>query len=521
MTLRALLWLAVSTKTQAQTERDSLPTQERDLGALAQQQGWQVVDVLRVPGHSRNYIDIHDCARDMAQQGIDAFHRLLAHWQARDFDVLAVWDASRFARTQTLHAYVVERTISIGARLYSLENGGGWIDSNNFRMFIAMGGYSTAGEVDKLRKRAQLGYDARVRRGLPANHHIVVSHQVIRDPRTGAGTHVEVDRSKTAEWLDLVTVVCGDKQHAPVAWKSVERAMFERFGHANPLGQAYQPHHYYRIVYTPAFWGHAARHYKEKGRGAWTREVGHEVPKGVLIEYDKYPPALSGAAADKLKAELTRRENMRGHRRPQETYKFSGLLVCASCGFHLGYGGDGKSHAYLCKSKWESSGTRPSCADTQHVNEKKLIAWLDTFLQAGAGAPPSFIATPHDPQRDIERLTSEIAGVERQIQVMINKQSTADEALRDSYDTAMHTAGKRLKALRAQLLDAEKQQVQAQSSTRLQAWDKIVAEDKFWTKSGHEINQDLHALLGDMRIACSGGVAVGFRPAPKSKRRYR
>jgi hypothetical protein len=76
-----------------------------------------------VPGHSRRYIDFHVLASDAAQGGIDAFYRLRQHWEARDFDVLIVRDGERFACTQALHAYVVERTITVGARIYSLQDG--------------------------------------------------------------------------------------------------------------------------------------------------------------------------------------------------------------------------------------------------------------------------------------------------------------------------------------------------------------------------------------------------------------
>ena len=100
MSLRAIIWCAVSTKGQAVEEKDSLPTQEADARAKCDAEGWEVVDVLKVPGHSRNYIDIHECARDMRKNGIDAFDKLIRHWEDRDFDVLVARDGDRFARTQ-------------------------------------------------------------------------------------------------------------------------------------------------------------------------------------------------------------------------------------------------------------------------------------------------------------------------------------------------------------------------------------------------------------------------------------
>src|SRR5688572_30277057 len=103
---RALIWAAVSTRSQANEELYSLPAQEADSKTLAERMGWDVIDVLTIPGHSRRYIDIHECAADMAAQGINAFSKLMQHWRDRDFDVLIVRDGDRFARTQTLHAHV-------------------------------------------------------------------------------------------------------------------------------------------------------------------------------------------------------------------------------------------------------------------------------------------------------------------------------------------------------------------------------------------------------------------------------
>ena len=65
-------------------EKLSLSQQEADARTLCEREGWQVIDVLRVPGHSRRYVDIHECARDMQAEGIDAFNKLLGYWEQRN-----------------------------------------------------------------------------------------------------------------------------------------------------------------------------------------------------------------------------------------------------------------------------------------------------------------------------------------------------------------------------------------------------------------------------------------------------
>ncbi len=54
MTLRGVIWCAVSTKPQAdEDEKDSLPQQEREGRTFCERENLEVVDVLVVPGHSR------------------------------------------------------------------------------------------------------------------------------------------------------------------------------------------------------------------------------------------------------------------------------------------------------------------------------------------------------------------------------------------------------------------------------------------------------------------------------------
>ena len=159
---RAISWAAVSSAVQADDDRESIPTQIAENEAAAQRLGLSLEDTLVVPGHSRRYLDFHELAQDARAKGIDAFDKLLSHIRAGDFDVLLCRDGDRFARSQALHAYIVESVIEAGARIYSLADG--WIDKSNYRMFIALGGYRSAGDIDKLVSRRDMGMRGRIKR---------------------------------------------------------------------------------------------------------------------------------------------------------------------------------------------------------------------------------------------------------------------------------------------------------------------------------------------------------------------
>ncbi|MBZ0275370.1 MAG: recombinase family protein, partial [Anaerolineae bacterium] len=224
----------MSSRAQNEPDKISLPQQETDARALAEGNGWLIADILRVPGHSRRYIDFHRLASDAAKQGVDAFHRLQHHWEAQDFDVMIVRDGDRFARTQALHAYVVERTINIKARIYSLQDG--WIDDTNYRMFIAMSGYKAAGDIDRLVKARDRAITARAQRGLPITSRIPMSHQVVRDQTTGKAICLQVNEDKRRLWTDLAELILEG-----VAWFSIEDELFNRYGHVRDNGERYYP----------------------------------------------------------------------------------------------------------------------------------------------------------------------------------------------------------------------------------------------------------------------------------------
>jgi hypothetical protein len=112
--LRAVLWCAVSDEKQAREEKIGLAEQERLLREKAEGEGWLIVDILIVPGFSRRFYNYPEFMAAALKDGIEAPKRLMEHWNAGDFDVLACRYGSRFAREQSIFGEVVARTIDMG-----------------------------------------------------------------------------------------------------------------------------------------------------------------------------------------------------------------------------------------------------------------------------------------------------------------------------------------------------------------------------------------------------------------------
>lgn len=521
MTVRAIIWVAVSTAAQAD-EKESLPEQERQAKAICDKNGWQIVETLRVPGHSRRYIDIHECAADMRQQGINAFDRLLYHWNAQDFDILVCRDASRFARTQSLHAYVVESTIQIGAQIYSLNDG--FIDQNNYRMWIAMGGFSAAGEVDRLVRGRRIAMDARARKGLPTSSSIIGSHKVIRD-ELGHAIKTVVDESKRRLWNDLASLLLEG-----VGWREIELELFKRFGHVADNGKPYRRLYMYGIVNHPTFWGHTARFFRDgkfpngTKTDLWVFDKSVPVPEGVQIFYETHDPVYVGEVAENVKSELRRRRHViRGKARPHRTRRFSGMFLCGECGYYLVYRFNKGYPGYGCQSKYFHNEYRPKCPQSKQLPDWKIQPWLDQRLREMVEAGNLSILTKSSgnqqnvSQSQVQLIENELSEAENLARQLIRKQASASEELQSLYDDEINSLGERLKILRANLAALKRQAAHPDMEVTQQVALgelKQLSVDKFWEQEDTFINQLLHRLIGNRRFVVLDGEIIGVTDAP-------
>lgn len=525
VTLKAIILVAVSTPEQAKDETQSLETQEKELRAIAEARGWQVVDVLSVPGFSRDYITLEECADDMlkAKQPITAMRDLKTHLTRRDFDVLMVRDADRFGRTQTLVSQIAETIcIRLGLKIYSqMDNQ--LVEGLQARFWAAMTGLRAASDQDKRKKYLHDGMMNRAARGLPISSRIPFSHVLIRDPKTGKALRLEVDESKRRLWDDVASLVLEG-----VGWLNLENELYRRFGYVNTDGRAFQRNTFYALFLNPVFWGHtAAGHRKDKRigfghkYGLWAIEAGHDVPKGVTIFYDVGQPVYTGELAERLKAELRRRATViRGKATSGHTNPFTGLLLCGKCGYSLTYVRlSGKNATYHCVSHYfADERSRPDCDQYRFYlyEERYLKPYFNNLLakMLEAGTPDVFMdEPPPDGSVRLEQLEAEISSVERQTRNLIQLQAQADEAVRSLYDAEIQQAAERLKILRNVLVDARHltQSTEQSRRQRQQAYDDIyrLGLDGFWQQDSRSINQQLHMLTGDRRFVAWDGKIVG------------
>lgn len=522
MTLRAIIWCAVSTEPQAnEDEHNSMVTQEHDGRSWCTANSADIVDVLRVPGHSREYKELSKLAADARAKHIDAFDRLIDHLEACDFDVLWVRDTNRFARKPSLLHYIIESIIEdCGARIYSQVDG--WIDAHNADMFAAMHGYKTAKEMKWLRESSQWGKDKNAERGLPTGAYLVMSHLRVRDEKTGKTTAVIVNESLRRLFDDLASALL-----AGVGWNSIGDELFQRYGHVDASGRPYSSATLYAMVFNPQFWGHT---YRSKARlrraGRWVFDEDCQPPEGYKVWRNTIPPVYAGEQAEQVKAELRRRSDMRGTARPSNTYRFSGLFVCGVCGSSMVVVSKrGKRTGLRCKgSDHKGTARRVQCANGRLVRGDTIQAWLDDYLRraldtgvlelgdgdtdapddfaAGGGIDRASSATKSG--EHLALLEVEIAGVEKQIETMIAEQSFAPIAVQPMYRQRVSLLSEQLEALRGRFTLLRREMGASADERRVveRAFEEIrdMTLEHLWRKSDREINQILRRLLTGRKL---------------------
>lgn len=506
---RAIIWAAVSTLAQTHEDKYSLPAQEADGLAFCEREGFEVVEVLRVPGHSRNYKSLEKLATDARAKGINAFDRLIHHLETCDFDVLVCRDANRFARKASLLHFIVESVIEdCGARIYSFNDG--WVDETNADIFAMVKGYTTARERKWLIEAGKNGKAKLLENGLPTGNQVAMSHKRVRDPETGKDIAIVLNEQLTRLWQDLAEVILSG-----MTWQFMGSTLYERYGHVDHTGRPYSSRTLYSLVLNPLFWGHTSSGYHTASKGRWVFDPDYPAPEGVIIHHNTVPPVYQGEVAEAVKAELIRRMSIRGHASPLNTYRFSGLFVCGTCGYTMtSYVRAGERAGLCCATQYREIRSGVTCKQWRFKDEA-IRPYMDTLLrQLLDGMPLPFESDQADDSR-LELLTADQARLEGQVDLLIHEQSLAPVAVQERYRSKVMTLSRQLEQLEAEIARTKEA---ARDRSRVQTQRTQVIEDirettleGFWQLPQRQVNQLLRRLLGDYQLVALNKKIIGMQ----------
>lgn len=497
---RALIWSAVSTRSQATPDKISLPLQEERARAWCAAQGFEVVEVLTVPGVSRSEEDIVKMLDDYAALGCFAYHKLREYWYTDKFDVLVAFSYDRLARSTTGTAWVISNTVNKGKKIYLLEDGG-YITLEDYRFKSAIAGITVTSPLDSLKAKGKAAKRAMIHRGLPGNK-TPLSHRVERDAN-GKALRVVVNEDLRPFFDALATLFLQGVGYIPLGGELAARGIL------TPKGTIYGATTLHHLMYNPMTWGNMGLNHSYYGANPQTGRYIYDddapVPDGVIIVRGVVEPIWRGALADDLKAELRRREEMaNGRAKPSTTYRFSRLAVCGACGWGMvTMVVHGKRKGLICA---QSKKSLQYCSQGRYVSAEAVQAFIVAYVQQ----LQQFDAPLPQPQRPT--LEDEVRRIEAQIDRLLEEQSLAPSALQERYRKKLADLGERLDTLHTQQQASHiaQQREWRQSNDALHVLPEIAAEG-FWERPDVEINQALKRLMGDTRLVVMDKQVTGVR----------
>ena len=510
---RAILLLAVSSGKQAAERKQSLPEQDERLHELAAELGWNIVDIITVPGHSRVYYTYREFAEDAIAEGIPAPMRMFDHWRKRDFDVFACSSGDRFGREQSIFAEVVGRTIDAGAVVYTLRDGE--INKGNRRMFVSMGGYQASVEIDELVRRHHFGMNRRAQRGLP-----MTSYGHIRSHTTvgrGENERTIINEDARRLFADIAELLLSG-----LSWRQMPNALAER-GHFRAGGAHLSASTIRKWLMHPTLWGNTARRFQDAdhfpvARGFWVFDPNEPAPPYVIIHYGTHPPMYTGALAARIQAELRRR--FRPNHQPPPKRRFSGLVVCDQCHYACNYKQDGGYLGIHCASRMQID-LATECTNTRYVNEKALIAFagrlLDRLAESGDWTALYGEAQVGDSTDKLAQVEVELSSLKAQAKDLMRERATVPRVFRDELETTLQEL-----AARAEALEVEQSRLNREAAAAAPNTMQLLALEDYrrlrpgelWEKPPPEINQWLSRILGNRRFVIADGKVIGTSAVP-------
>jgi DNA invertase Pin-like site-specific DNA recombinase len=523
MPLRAYLLKAVSSREQATDDKISLSEQERLMREYCQQQGWHVVKVLEIPGHSRSETDIIDLLPEYESAGIYAYHDLRAAWKAKAFDVLVAFDSSRIGRSKSLVTWIFENVIKSGAFIQLIQ--GGRFDESNEEFGIAMCAISATAGIKRLNTMRKAGMKSRADRGLSTNR-LPPTHRIIYDDQ-GKPLRMEV-REELRPIFDAAAKLLLEGE----GFYLLPLRMAE-LGYLNPAnGRIFTTSYFWRLFLLPFTWGATALRYSNK-EGHWAYDPSVPLPPGVEVNRNPdppVPPIWTGDKAEKIKAELKRRSSLAGKASPKRSYKFTSLLLCGECNRTISMRAGhyikrdpalGRNIYWGCTACLSYKRYANPCSQCKQAKDRSIQDQIANLLKRLDALHIYDLihlrsATPDNSSlaNQIQSLTDEITRSHKKLDTLIRRQSSASsEAAEESYQSQINEISDQIGILKSRLriLEGQSENVESRNARILATKDIIAKGESFWQQNPRIINQALHAALGKNRFVLLHGEIVDIR----------
>lgn len=315
MPLRAILWAAVSSETQAAFDKVSLPDQLALTRGEAEKLNAGVVASLIV-SESRELLDFTTAAST-----VDAYKELRRLIDTKSADLLIFLNRGRLGRTSALVESLTLYCLRNGVALYDLSSKPNSLDAysqlhnTGDQLAGIISSWRYQNELTEFRRRHDVGIKNRVKRGLFPNH---IPYGWTRVFASDGTQSIVIDEQAAGAIRRIFELHVTGTSLSRIA-EIVNSEGFTTYGKAKrQTSKAFNAHSVNRIIKKALLYAG----YVQVNRVSKNRDL--------IIEKSQVIPAIiSEALAQRVNAELGKRKH-NGYTRGK--HLFSGIVTCSICG---------------------------------------------------------------------------------------------------------------------------------------------------------------------------------------------
>jgi hypothetical protein len=515
----ALGLIAVSSRAQANKDRAgrdkiSLEEQLRAITQRANEENWDLFEVLTLPGVSRSDPDIIKMFIGNEPK-FAPYRRFRELTNNKGYKVLITYDFARLGRSKSLFTYIAENAIASRAKVCVIQSG--MMDENDQDLQIPLGSiWATAG-LKRAKDMWNAAMDRKAETGWPTSGKLLISHRYVYD-KDHHLIGCEINPEMRPMLDNLAEVLCNG-----YSWSDISRELFRRGFGSPSTNQPYDRLLLWRMLNNPYFWGHSARHYLNEW-GAWAYDRDIPPPDGVKLHYDTHEPVYTGEQAEAVKAALRIPSNWKGGARRQGQYRFAALLVCWGCGASLRvhtsphYKRTGTGYCtYTCATRWiPSLAYKCTLPSATKLPEKKAIAYMDSLLahwEQTTNYELPVLEDSRNKANDVAVLRRRLSDLERRINEAVSLQVDADEAARPAYTAKVRQLSEEKRDVLQELVslqDSVESREIVQDRVSVIESIKEMGRVAFWAQDPPLINRALRRIFGKHRLIVLNGEIQGY-----------
>lgn len=454
--MKFAIWTAVSTKAQANDDRESLPNQEKTCRATAREKGWtETAGPFVAAGKSRTrWVNLRD-----AELEIPALHEMLESARQRQFDILTLYDHNRL---RDLLDPVAKTLESYGIQIYSCNQPVEPHAPGEFSPYSSDSGFIVRGmshitsqwQIADLRRKAREGAIGRVRKGLHGN---AIPWGYRKSSKKDHAAEIVPDQAQ-------VVIAIKDMFLAGISIREMQDRLRAQHCPTPKDGKQWERAGLAYILKNPFYAGKTmyGRFKTISDPYHNTRHVQSQSP--LVVSEGKHEPLYSWEEYQAILAEFDRRSSLPTMNR----YTFSGLLVCSVCGKRLYHRRETPLHGndkpyMLWRCDYPRNGGGVDHIGLLHTEAYEIIPpAIQKAVEENQKAPAPRMAQTSLDQDALNELQRQV----RRVQHMTEREIyTFDEA---------ETKIKELRKQIAALKDMERQQQRQEAEYR--QWVSVVQE---------------------------------------------